>query len=115
MIRDYIVRETICASVKNIYFSLFDLVSWHSYSGCLPIDYEPCPECPEPVPCPPTEPCPNAKSCTQPLVAEVPYEAQWAASGHADATADAFRHWDDDGMLIRAVPPVTQRVDIKIF
>ncbi len=27
---------------------------------------------------------------------EVPYEALWASSGHADASADAFRHWDED-------------------
>jgi len=26
---------------------------------------------------------------------EVPYEALWAASGHNDAEAEAFRHWDD--------------------
>lgn len=27
---------------------------------------------------------------------EVPYEALWASSGHADASAEAFRHWDED-------------------
>ena len=27
---------------------------------------------------------------------EVPYEALWAGSGHADAAAEAFRHWDED-------------------
>ncbi len=31
----------------------------------------------------------------QPAV-EVPFEAMWAASGHADAEAEAFRHWDED-------------------
>jgi hypothetical protein len=27
---------------------------------------------------------------------EVPFEAVWAGSGHADAEAEAFRHWDED-------------------
>lgn len=27
---------------------------------------------------------------------EVPYEELWASSGHADASAEAFRRWDDD-------------------
>ena len=27
---------------------------------------------------------------------EIPFEAQWALSGHADATAEAFIHWDED-------------------
>jgi hypothetical protein len=27
---------------------------------------------------------------------EVPFEVLWASSGHADAEAEAFRHWDED-------------------
>ncbi len=27
---------------------------------------------------------------------EIPFEALWASSGHADATAEAFVHWDED-------------------
>jgi hypothetical protein len=63
---------------------------------------EPCPECPEPTACPeqPTaEPCPECEVCPEPVVANVPFEAEWAASGHADATAEAFRHWDEDGAV----------------
>ncbi len=63
---------------------------------------EPCPDCPEAEPCPElpaAEPCPECEVCPDPLVAEVPFEAQWAASGHADATAEAFRHWDEDGTV----------------
>ncbi len=62
---------------------------------------EPCPDCPEPglVPCPSVEPCPVCENCPDPLVAEVPYEAQWAASAHADGEAEAFRHWDEDGIV----------------
>ena len=49
----------------------------------------PCPECPEPTPCPE---CPEA-------AVEAPFEELWAASAHADAEAEAFRHWDE------ATPP----------
>ncbi len=31
----------------------------------------------------------------QPAV-EVPFLEEWTSSGHADATAEAFRHWDED-------------------
>ena len=27
---------------------------------------------------------------------EIPFEVEWASSGHADATAEAFIHWDED-------------------
>ena len=27
---------------------------------------------------------------------EIPFEELWASSGHADAEAEAFRHWDED-------------------
>ncbi len=27
---------------------------------------------------------------------EVPFQEQWASSGHADASAEAFTHWDED-------------------
>jgi len=30
---------------------------------------------------------------------ETPNKEQWAGSGHADASAEAFRHWDDDGEI----------------
>jgi hypothetical protein len=29
-------------------------------------------------------------------VAEIPFAASWVASGHANADAEAFRHWDED-------------------
>ena len=47
--------------------------------------------CPTPVECPE---CPEAE-CPEPAV-EVPFEELWASSGHADAEAEAFRHWDED-------------------
>ncbi len=54
-----------------------------------------CPECPQPTPCPecpqPT-PCPE---CPEAAV-EAPFEELWAASAHADAEAEAFRHWDEE-------------------
>ena len=33
---------------------------------------------------------------SQAFAVEVPFEAEWASSGHADATAEAFVHWDAD-------------------
>lgn len=30
---------------------------------------------------------------------EVPHLEEWAASGHADRDAEAFRHWDEDGSI----------------
>jgi len=38
-----------------------------------------------------------AVAATPPI--EVPFEKEWAGSGHADATAEAFTHWDE------ATPP----------
>ncbi|MHC4434848.1 MAG: hypothetical protein ACYTBS_23665, partial [Planctomycetota bacterium] len=37
-----------------------------------------------------------AFASAQSLAVEVPFEAKWAGSGHADATAEAFVHWDAD-------------------
>lgn len=30
---------------------------------------------------------------------DIPFYDDWAASGHADHTAEAFRHWDEDGVI----------------
>ncbi len=49
----------------------------------------PCPECPEAPECPECPECPEG--------VEVPFEEAWAGSGHADAEAEAFHHWDEDG------------------
>ena len=42
----------------------------------------------------------NSSQVTQQAVAQptvgVPFLEEWAASGHADAEAEAFRHWDED-------------------
>jgi hypothetical protein len=47
----------------------------------------PCPDCPAP---PEPPPCPEA------VVDPVPYEEEWVGSGHADAEAEAFVHWNED-------------------
>ncbi len=47
-----------------------------------------CPKCPDPVTCPVPTPCPAAETVA------VPFLDLWKASGHADATSEAFRHWD---------------------
>ncbi|NIQ11394.1 MAG: hypothetical protein GWO08_16235, partial [Gammaproteobacteria bacterium] len=54
---------------------------------------------PEAVDCPDPEPCPVCEECPEPEVdtgPEIPFLEQWLTSGHADATAEAFRHWDED-------------------
>jgi hypothetical protein len=47
-----------------------------------------CPTCPAPPACPTAAPCPT------PVVLVPEIEAAWTGSGHADSTAEAFRHWD---------------------
>jgi hypothetical protein len=58
----------------------------------------PCPACPAAEACPTAEACPECPAATEcPTSAvEVPFEALWAASGHADKTAEAFNHWNED-------------------
>jgi hypothetical protein len=58
---------------------------------------------PTPVPppqptqvCPEPEPCPICPECEEPLVEDVPYETQWAASPHADAASRSFTYWDQN-------------------
>jgi Cytochrome c7 and related cytochrome c len=57
--------------------------------SALPPTAQACPTCPT------AEACPEPTACPTPVVADVPFEAAWAGSGHADSTAEAFRHWDD--------------------
>ncbi|MBN1483802.1 MAG: hypothetical protein JXA37_03700 [Chloroflexia bacterium] len=59
--------------------------------------------CPSPEPCPPCEECPDCPDCLDcpecpvpEACLKAPFEAEWSGSGHADATAEAFRHWDED-------------------
>jgi hypothetical protein len=51
-----------------------------------------------PTPCPTAEPteCPECPECPEQVVEDVPFADAWAASGHADAEAEAFTHWDED-------------------
>ena len=46
--------------------------------------------------CPTAQACPEAPACPTPAVADIPFMQAWAESPHADATAEAFRHWDED-------------------
>ena len=77
---------------------------------------EPCPDCPTAEPCPDCPECPEAEcpecpeadcpavecpecpevECPEAEAAGCPFEDDWAGSGHADAEAEAFRHWDED-------------------
>lgn len=51
-----------------------------------------CPPSPE---CPKAE-CPPPAECPQVAVKNVPFADAWLGSGHADAKAAAFTHWDED-------------------
>ncbi len=87
-------------SKKLIVFGLLLVLLALALTACQ--SSEPCPECSEAEPCPElpaAEPCPECETCPEPAVADVPFEAQWISSGHADATAEAFRHWDEDGAV----------------
>ena len=57
---------------------------------CPEVECPSCPTCPEPVACPEPEACPEYESILPGI------EAAWAGSGHADAEAEAFRHWDEE-------------------
>ncbi len=60
---------------------------------------EPCPTLPAPEECPECE-VPEVPACPAPV--ERPFEAQWKSSGHADASAEAFVHWDEDDPAVVA-------------
>ncbi len=53
----------------------------------------PCPSCPPPAPTATPAPQPTAAPTAKPA-ADVPFAALWAKSGHADAKAEAFVHWN---------------------
>ena len=55
-------------------------------------------ECPdvEVADCPECEACPEPEPVDTGPVDVVPFEEAWATSPHADDTAEAFRHWDED-------------------
>jgi len=66
-----------------------------------------CPECPAAPECPEAEcpevtcpTCPEPEACPDPVVCpsavKAPFEALWSTSAHADAEAEAFRHWDGE-------------------
>ena len=65
-----------------------------------PAETQPCPTA---AACPPAAACPTAAACpecpaavTETAGVACPYEEEWAASPHADAEAEAFRHWDEE-------------------
>ncbi|MEJ2207717.1 MAG: hypothetical protein P8129_01600 [Anaerolineae bacterium] len=61
---------------------------------------EACPACPtaEAAACPTQEACPDCPECPQGEAAGVtcPFAEEWSSSGHADAEAEAFNHWNED-------------------
>ncbi len=62
-------------------------------SACGPSETAtPCPTV-EPVECPE---CPECPEVSAELSEDIPFADEWASSGHADAEAEAFTHWDED-------------------
>jgi len=49
---------------------------------------------PTQVVCPTAAPAPACPAPPEPVVQDVPYQEAWANSGHNNATAEAFTHWD---------------------
>ena len=70
----------------------------------------------EPVP-PAAPEIPAAEAPLQPAetaeaepVAEIPFAEKWVSSGHADASAEAFRHWDEDDTAVKERRPATKKL-----
>jgi hypothetical protein len=57
----------------------------------------PCPDCPDCPTCPEAPACPEAAPCPTPEpTMAAPNVAEWKASGHSNAEAAAFTHWNED-------------------
>jgi hypothetical protein len=65
---------------------------------CAPCPTSAAQECPPQEPCPTQEPCPECPECPEggTVAGVCPFGEQWSGSGHADADAEAFVHWDED-------------------
>lgn len=61
----------------------------------------PAPTAPPAAPCPTAAPCPSCPECPapepppEPVVKDVPFQDAWAGSGHNNAEAEAFVHWNE--------------------
>jgi len=81
--------------MKHTALALLGLACALALAACGPQSPQPtATPCPSPQPCPP---CPTP-------AAEAPFQELWAASGHADATAAAFTHWNEE--TPPEIPPV---------
>lgn len=54
------------------------------------------PATPEATSQPPTPACPEVTPCPTQDVASIPFYERWAQSGHAQADAEAFTHWNQE-------------------
>ncbi|TFG70302.1 MAG: hypothetical protein E4H27_06150, partial [Anaerolineales bacterium] len=73
------------------------LAACSSQTTAPAVESTPCPTCPEAPACPEAEvcpECPDQEVCLSSV--EAPFEAQWLTSAHADSTAEAFVHWNED-------------------
>ncbi len=74
----------------------FALVLAGCQSAAPTVESTPCPTAPPCPTCPPAPPCPDCPDCPEPVVKDVPFEALWMGSGHNDAEAEAFVHWNEE-------------------
>jgi hypothetical protein len=58
-----------------------------------PVDQKPCPTA---APCPECPACPAPPPVPTPVVQVVPFQDEWAGSGHNDAESPAFTDWNAD-------------------
>jgi len=82
---------------KVIYLGALLLVLALALAACsqAPAPAEQATPCPTAAPCPECPAPPTPPPCPEPVVKEVPFEAQWVGSAHADAEAEAFTHWNE--------------------
>lgn len=86
------VRKALLVAAALVLLSLA-LVACAGAPEATPAPTQACPECPD---CPECPECPEPTPCPEGSTVEVPFEEAWANSPHADETAEAFVHWDED-------------------
>ncbi len=82
--------------VNTIFVALLFLGVGLILTACGGQTPQPTTPAPTPSPCPTAVPCPECPTCPEPVVKDVPFEQMWVGSGHADAAAQAFTHWNEE-------------------
>ena len=83
---------------KYLLIGAFMLLLVVLLAACSPAP-APAPTAVPATPCPVAPACPECPACPappEPVVADVPFEEEWANSPHNDAEAEAFTHWNEE-------------------